>query len=275
MKNKALLIAVFVVFNIVCKAQDSISFKMHFLPLHKYEQTVTQQLKSITTFFASDSVLDVLKKEGISNPTIVNKTIIATSVTTTGDYDDNMKMPVLLIYQNVKDKDGTVLIPKGAGLMGTVKKNEMPQFDSIIIPAGSNDRLKTALNQVKNIFQQVQLPRTKMKVGDEYVHETPLTIPLPGMTLKAVVSVIYKLTGITDSVANFDLVMKAKFDTENASLQKGEGDGSGTLVYDRINEFPIKEILDYTMQMNVGTGEKSIKVEIDSNSSHNYVISNL
>ncbi|HVX27984.1 MAG TPA: hypothetical protein VHB70_16660, partial [Parafilimonas sp.] len=56
MKNKALLIAVFVVFNIVCKAQDSISFKMHFLPLHKYEQTVTQQLKSITTFFASDSV---------------------------------------------------------------------------------------------------------------------------------------------------------------------------------------------------------------------------
>src|SRR6516225_11731316 len=83
--------------------QDSISFAMTYLPMHKYELNIDQQLKSTTTFSGSDSVLDVLKKRGITNPTVVNKAISGTSITTTGAYNNNMTMPVQLIFKDVED----------------------------------------------------------------------------------------------------------------------------------------------------------------------------
>jgi hypothetical protein len=208
---------------------------------------------------------------------IVNKSMSVKAVTITGAYNDNDKMPIELKYQDATDKDGNVLIPKGAGFVGTVQKNKMPDFDSIILPDKNDITTKEALNKVKNIFQQINLPDAKMKLGDEYIYNTPINIPLPGMIFKGVISIIYKLKNVTDSLANFDLIMKINFDIDmdKVSVKSATGSGSGTLVYDRVNEFPVKEDINYTMLMAAGNDEKTIEVKINSNSSHNYIITKL
>ena len=134
MKKYIAVIGLLLLCNYLSKAQDSISFNMHYLPMHKYEQTAIQQLISTTTFSGNDSLLTVLKAKGVSNPMIVNKSMTVKAVTITGAYNDNDKMPIELKYQDTTDKDGNILIPKGAGFFGTVQKNAMPNFDSIVLP---------------------------------------------------------------------------------------------------------------------------------------------
>jgi hypothetical protein len=63
MKKHIAIVSLLLLCNYISKAQDSVPFNMHYLPMHKYEQTVTQQLTSTTTFSGNDSLLTVLKRK--------------------------------------------------------------------------------------------------------------------------------------------------------------------------------------------------------------------
>ncbi|HEY5405610.1 MAG TPA: hypothetical protein VIJ92_00920, partial [Ginsengibacter sp.] len=91
-------------------------------------------------------------------------------------------------------------------------------------------------------------------------------------------SVVYKLKTVTDSIAGFDLTMKMNFDIGMDSVarkQRGNGSGSGTMIYDRINSFPIKDEMHYTMQMAIESKGIKIQVEMTSNALHTYTITKL
>lgn len=259
-------------------AQDSVAFKMQYLPRHRYDLTVSQQLKSTTTFSGNDSIMAALKEKGLSNPTVVNKEINLKVSTTTGIYDKSDKMPIQLIYLQATNGGGKTLIPPGSGLSGTVERRKMPVYDSVILTDQNDLVTKNALLQVKNLVSQIRLPTATMKLGDEYVYTVPVNIPVATTVMKMVMSITYKLTNVSDSIAGFDLMMKITFDVAENDLEKnkrGSGSGYGTMVYDRINSFPVKEEMHYTMKMDIEEKGISIKVEVKSNSSNAYVITKL
>ena len=60
-----------------------------------------------------------------------------------------------------------------------------------------------------------------------YVYNTPINIPMPGMSFNGVISIIYKLKNVTDSLANFDLVMKVNFDIDMDKVPVKSATGTG------------------------------------------------
>jgi hypothetical protein len=243
--------------------------------MHKYDMAILQQSSFTTTYSGNDSVLAILKDKGITNPTVINREINGTAGTTTGAYDKSGKMPVQLLYQKLTAANGDILIPAGSGLLGTIQKDKMPVFDSVILSDQSDIKAKNVLMQVKDLVSQIHLPAARMKLGDEYVYTAPVSIPVANTVMKMVMSITYKLTNVTDSIAGFDLTMKINFDMQMDSVQaksRGTGSGGGVMIYDRINSFPIKEDLNYIMEMLVENKGISIKVEATSKSSHNYTI---
>ena len=275
MRKHVSLLFLCVLLQLCGRAQDSISFNMHYLPMHEYDMAIVQQSGYSTTYSGSDSVLAFLKDRGISNPTIVNHEINGTAVTTTGAYDKSGKMPVQLLYQKLTAANGDILIPAGSGLLGTMQKDSMPVFDSVIVSDQNDIKTKNILMKVKDLVSQIHLPAARMKLGDEYVYTTPVSIPVANTIMKMVMSITYKLTNVTDSMAGFDLTMKINFDMQTDSVtskSRGTGSGGGTLIYDRINSFPIKEDLHYSMEMLVENKGINVKVEATSKSSHNYTI---
>jgi hypothetical protein len=251
---------------------------MHYLPMHKYEQTVSQQMKSILSFSGNDSLLNILKEKGVANPMIINRKTDANALVTTGEYNNTtQQMPIELIFKEVKDGNGNTIIPNGAGFIGTVKQNSLPDVDSLILPDKKDSITRMALLQLKNLFQQIHLPEAKMKVGDEYKYTTPLTIPLSGITMKAEILITYRLMTVTDSLANFNMLMKVNFDfnMSGVTVKSAYGSGTGNLIYDRINDYPLKETIDYNIKMATEKNGITINVSLDSHSLHSYVITKI
>ena len=271
MKN-LLLILILSFLSIAASAQDSISFNMHYLPMHKYIQDASTEMKLTTTFSGSDSMLQALKDGGVSNPTTRERSLIIQGTSTTGAIDKNRVTPITTMFE-IKDGKGNVVIPRGAGLAGTVREDEMPEYDSTILPDGSDSTIKKVLLQTKNMLQQVTLPNKKMVVGDHYVQTTPMTIPVSGTVMKMNISIDYILKAVTDSIASFDLVMTADFNayfgTKNA---KGSGSGGGTLNYDRVNHFPSTDKLDFDLHLSLPNKDLSINIDVTEHSYHHYKI---
>src|ERR1043166_2181947 len=80
------------------KAQDSIQFRMHYLPLHQYYETVVQKFKIVTSYAGDDSIMEILKEKGINNPDTNNIEQNLKANITTGNYNSANKMPVQLVY---------------------------------------------------------------------------------------------------------------------------------------------------------------------------------
>ena len=257
--KKIILLLTFACCIFFCKAQDSVSFNMHYLPMRKYEQIVAQQIQTTLSFSGGDSVLNILKEKGISNPIITNRATNGKAIVTTGEYDNaTERMPIQLIFKELKDGNGNTLVPNGAGFTGTVKQNRMPDVDSLILP-DKKDSI------------------TRMAVGDEYTYTTPLTMPLGAFTIKANIIITYRLMTVTDSIANFNMLMKINFDfnMSGVTVKSADGSGTGNLIYDRTNDYPLKETIDYNMKMAAEKNGVTINVNLDSHSLHSYVITKI
>ena len=260
------------------QAQDSIAFNMLYLPMHRYDLNVSQLLTSTTSFEGNDSVMNALSDKGISNPTVVKRDIEGETAVITGQYNDIGVMPVKLIYLNLRNDKGDILIPSGSGLAGTAHEGKMPVFDSVILADKNDTTIRDVLLKVKNIFSQIKLPDSKMKLGDKYIYSTSLNIPIATIMMKMIISITYKLNSVTDSIAGFDLNMKIILDASMASMGNsihGTGTGNGIMFYDRVNHFPLKEDLRYKMQASFETHGVNIIVDVISNSSYNYIITKI
>jgi hypothetical protein len=143
------------------QAQDSIAFNMLYLPMHRYDLNVSQLLTSTTSFEGNDSVMNALSDKGISNPTVVKRDIEGETAVITGQYNDIGVMPVKLIYSNLRNGKGDILIPSGSGLAGTAHEGKMPVFDSVILADKNDTTIRDVLLKVKNIFSQIKLPDSK------------------------------------------------------------------------------------------------------------------
>jgi hypothetical protein len=252
---------------------------MHYLPLHQYYETVVQKFKIVTSFAGDDSIMEILKEKGVNNPDTNSIEQNLKANITTGNYNPADKMSIQLVYLQSLDGDGNEVIPAGTKMLGTIQKNKMPVFDSVVLANEKDDKTKAALAMVKNILSQSSLPSAKMRLGDEYVMKTPLVIPVGPVVMHMTVSTTYKLNKVTDSTAGFDLAMQIDFDMGDdkdlINSNNGKGSGSGVLIYDRIDNFPLKEDINYTLEMTVEKYGVVTKVQLTSTSSHNYKISTL
>lgn len=96
------------------------------------------------------------------------------------------------------------------------------------------------LQTVQNTSKQFIFPPKKLKVGDKFIQEAPLSIPLGTIKFDFLIKTHYKLLSITEGKANFDIIQEFVLTTviEDKDF-KATGKGKGAMVYDIANSYPV------------------------------------
>ena len=104
----------------------------------------------------------------------------------------------------------------------------------------ANDSVKVALmKMIKNIQGNIEFPDKAMKVGDTFVQTIPMDIPILGANAKIIGKTTYKLIGIQDNKAYFDINMVMTMDMAGKGMTMDvTGGGDGKMVFDTINGYP-------------------------------------
>jgi len=275
MKKLIYLSLLLIGFN--AEAQKGVVFKMKFLPNHDYSGSVNLDITCKVNLSGDNAVLDKLQTQGITFPLNANAVMKMTTDTKTGANGANNSFPLTMTFKfdelnvNLNGKEIPVPIPAAATTMniyGHVGADGKLMADSI----GGNkmkDTSQQKISQMMNSFQQrINFPDRPLHIGDTFTQDMPLGIPV-GTNMKMDAKTTYKLVNISNGTAFFDVTqsmnMAIPVKTETVTLI---GSGSGKLIFDIKNNFPIdfkdnitlkfagtieKVAIDATAQFNIGS----------------------
>ncbi|MFD1603108.1 hypothetical protein ACFSJW_06590 [Flavobacterium artemisiae] len=250
--KKALLLLLVIPFSNYGQSSKILDFNAGYAPETTYNQTTYTSSNYEVTYTGSEEILEVFKKNGATNPTKINKKYGIETQAKTGKIDKDGNFPITIEYLQSLDENGTSIIPSGTMLFGKASASSMPQMDSIVAN-NTEESFKNALFEtVKSMFSQVIMPQKKLKIGESFTQENPLTIPVAGINFEMIINTTYTLKRMTAKEAFFDIVqtytiklIESRFDTS------GSGTGSGKLIYDIPNHFISENNLDMEFDLNL------------------------
>ncbi|MGO3183874.1 MAG: hypothetical protein ACTIJ9_13695 [Aequorivita sp.] len=205
----------------------------------------------------SDEFLQRLKNNGIENPTITKDTSLLKSLSKTGRLTGN-NFPIdieLLESNNPSLNPGTKFY--GNSIDGVTK------IDSIYSTTMSEEKKRTLLPVMESMMNQIKYPNKKMKVGESFQQNNPMTIPIGDVTIEIEINSIYTLNKIGNGIGYFDLdqVYKIKSATKDYEM-KLDGSGKGQVEYDIKKQF----FTDYysEMEMDLTTNLEEFGIELQT-----------
>ena len=250
------------------QSQDLLKFKVQYKPETKYSQTIEQTSHSDMKYSGSEEFLQKLKDKGVQNPTITDKVSKIESVFTTGKLTDGTNFPLTMEFIKTTSSDGKKEIPDGTLIYGHGSIGNMPTLDSIVSSGLDEEFKKTLLQAMQSTFSQLSFPEKKVKIGESFSRESPLSIPIAGVTVEMAITTTYKLLSITNGIADFDVsqiyTMKS---TITKYTIKATGSGKGKLLYDVSNNYYLKYQIDTEMGMNM----KLDNFDLDLNSKSGFI----
>ncbi|PBQ33232.1 hypothetical protein CNR22_16100 [Sphingobacteriaceae bacterium] len=273
---KKILLALLLVNQIYSYSQskNSITFKIQYNPETKYSNTIEQTSYNEITYSGSKEFLRSLKDKGIENPTITNKSSKMETLFKTGKSTDGKNFPLTIEIVTTSSSDGKKDIPDGLLLYGHGSMGAMPTLDSVVSEGINEELKKTLLQTMQSMFSQLDLPERQVKVGEKFSIETPLNIPVAGVTLEMIITTTYKLLSVNNGVADFDVVNVYTMKTTITKYTiNATGSGKGKLLYDIANNYYVNYQTDTKMDMSMKLDNFNIDLKTKSGFSQTSVIS--
>lgn len=237
--KKATLLFLLALSGLSVSAQQTINFKIGYKPNMTYKQTTVQTNKTAMAFGEG---MEPMEQEAKSNST----TVINTGKAVNGEYSFVSEMNF------DKDTQAAASIPEGIKLIGKVKADGQLQIDTMEAP-GVDDQTREIMKQtLKANLTSVLVPERKVKVGESFTQITPTEMPMGPVTVMMETKTTYKLTKVEGKKAYFDVAQTVNMTTkvEGQDL-KGSGSGSGTIVYDIDNNYPVENNLSTNIKMDM------------------------
>lgn len=277
---KKIVLAILIFFPALNYAQSDkvLDFKIGYAPKMSYHQIVEQSSETELHYLASPEILENLKNKGVQNPTLGKTLTIMESVFTTGTTAKDGFFPVTIKFLKSTNSENKTVIPDGTLIYGKASAATMPQLDSIVSKDLDAAFKNTLLQTMQNMFSQIALPEKKLKIGESFVQETPLSIPIAGASVDMNISTTYKLINMTNQTANFDIVQKYTMNlliTEGQYNVTADGGGTGKLIYDIPNHFATSFKLDIGLNFDLKQDLFSLKVKSNSGFNQTVKISKL
>lgn len=239
-------------FSCNSQLQNSLTFKFQYKSETKYSQTIEQKSYSEVAYSGSVEFLQKLKDKGIKNPTIVNKESKIETVFKTGKSTNGTNFPLTIEIVKTTSSDGKKDIPDGILIYGNGSIGNMPTLDSIVSDGINEEFKKTLLQTMQSTFSQLNFPERQVKIGESFSVESPLSIPIAGLTVEMTITTNYKLLSIINGVADFDVSQLYTMKTIiTKHTIKATGSGKGKLFYDVLNNYYLKYQTDTEMEMNM------------------------
>ncbi len=251
MRKTIALIILLIQFSCSKPPQDSLTFKIQYQPEMKYNRSTERTSLTVMKFSGPEISLQRLKDRGVQNPTISDKKSRTETVLKTGKLTDGTSFPVALEIVKTISNDGKKEFPDGAIFKGQCKADSLPTFDSMVSD-GLDFNYKMALVELaQNTFSQLTFPEKKLKIGEQFSVEHPLSMPMEGSTIEMVVTTNYKLISISEGIAAFDI---SQTYTMTPALMdnsfKGSASGKGHLLYDIAQTVLLNYTINTEMEMN-------------------------
>jgi hypothetical protein len=238
MKKTFLLNLLILFTSINANAQDFLIFKVRYKPQTKYYQTFTINSKSSNTFSGSEEVLKRLNEKGVKNPTTTTRFIDSESITMTGKLNSKNFFPVTMEYVKAQKLNGEEIVPQGTLVYGKGTLDNMPVLDSVASNTINAEFKKFYLKSLNDLMSQITYPIKKLKIGESFIHENPLSMPGSKENLEMIIKTEYKLVSIKNNLGYFDIKQVYSMKSEISQKDfKGKGTGTGTMVYDIQNNF--------------------------------------
>jgi hypothetical protein len=278
MKKLLLLIALLLSF-LGSKAQESILFKIKFLPNNLYESTLNTNMNMEMNFFGDSASLKRIKDKGIKLPMMLSSVTNMNFSIKTGSLKSDKDYNIEICYKDINskqtingnEKEGQANPLKGETIFGNYTADGKIHVNSMS-GGDLNDGVRHQLEEMlDNLINQIKFPTERMKIGDTFNQEIPFVLPVAGTNLKATIKITYKLTKIEDQLAYFDLDESMDL---NLAIEKdskiitvnGSGIGSGNLIYNVKKNYAPKRNATLTMnyKMLMGTITVTGKADITS-----------
>lgn len=265
MKKIFFLLFASLTFSSYSQSSQVLEFNAGYAPEYVYKQLIQTFSETEINYIGSNAFLESLKSQGVQNPTIQKTGMEMETVSETGKMDKEGNFPITITYLKSESNDGQTIIPNGTMLYGKVSLSTMPKLDSISAK-GLDETFKQSIFEiVKSTFSQVSIPIKKIKVGDSFSQETPLTIPVAGIKFEMLITTTYKLKNIINQKANFDItqVYKMKVNESEYNME-ASGNGTGTLTYDIPAHYITENTTDINLHLKLKRDDFSLKVNSKS-----------
>ena len=242
-----------------CQSQQEIDFKVGYLPNFNYSLTQKQISESNILYIASDEIIENLKNNGYSNPTITKDTTVLRSVSKTGELNGN-QFPLNIEVLESSNKS----LGKGMRMHGNYV-NESIKIDSISNSSMSDKSKMELLTSMETMMNQIKYPNRKIKVGESFEQKNPMSMPISDVTIEMEINSIYTLKKVENGVGYFDLdqVYTIKSATKDYKMEL-DGIGKGQIDFDIKKQFFTKFYLE--MEMNLKTELEAFSIELQTKS---------
>lgn len=267
MKSILLLMLALTQISVHGQTTDGFTFRVQYKPETTYTQTLEQSSHSDIKYSGSKEFLQMLKNKGVQNPTIVDKVSTTESVVKTGIMTDGTQYPLTIEFVKSTSSDGKNIIPNGTVIYGRVSNGTMPSLDSVVSAGLTVEYKKTLLQAMQSTFAQISFPEKKVKVGESFSIESPLSIPVAGVTIEMTITTTYTLLNVTNGIADINVsqTYKMKANTSKYTI-KATGSGKGKMLYDD----SIGTMLKYTMDTEMTADMKLEQYDLSIRSSNGF-----
>jgi len=264
--KKIQAIAAAVLFTVSAFAQQKeLDYKVDYKPATVYNTTTTN-IGKVTITFSGEGADDMVAAQGMDNPMVQEMNTSMKGILTTGKQNGNI-IPFQMDLPAEGNADIAKIMPNGAKIYGKKEIGKTPVFDSISAK-GAQKMVKDAMFEtMKATVEKSFVPAKKLKIGESFSQDIPLSIPMGPMELQMTNKMTYTLKKIEGGKAYFDTtsILTASTEVEGQEL-KGNGTGTGKIIYDIaaaynvLQEDDVKMSMDMEMQgiqMNIATDTKT------------------
>lgn len=264
------------------KAQDGVLFKMAYQPNKDYATTMKMNMVFIVDLSGDQEILDKMKQSGFTPPIDAVMNMSLSGHTVTGAFDANKNFPAKISFKfddmSVKVGDREMPIPQNAfgnetTIYGHVGADGKLKADSL---NGNNlrDTAEQKVSQLLNtIHNKIKFPDHPLRVGDTFVQEIPLNIPIANNNPKVDIKATYKLVSINNGKAYFDILQNGNITVNVKEVNLViTGTGMGKMVYDIKNTYPTNYKTDLDLKVDGKVKTLVIKGDVKLNAEYNYII---
>lgn len=249
------------------QSNQILDFKAGYAPETNYLQTTINSSDYEVMYSGSETFLETLKNSKVQNPSKIKTVFNLETVSKTGKSDKSGNFPITIEYLKSVDLDGKTIIPNGTLIYGKASLSTMPEIDSIVSKDMEEDFKNTVFQMVKNTFSQLALPHKKLKIGESFTQESPLTLPIAGINIEMQITTVYNLKSINAKNAFFDVTQTYTMKmSDNRFETNGSGIGKGNLIYDIPNHF----ISENNLEMDFTLGLKHTDFALDLKSKSDF-----
>lgn len=239
---------------------EALILKVQFQPEKTYSITTIRGTETVITYSGQDIAMRKLKSMRVKNPTISKIRTKTDAELVTGKSSADSSFQVSLTYKKIMSLDGKNEIPEGTVVQGEIKGEALPTFNKVFSNTLSIDQRIQLLQTVQNTFEQFKFPEQRLKIGDKFSTDHPVSMPMEDSTIEIVVTTTYKLLSIKNDMAQFELSQSYKMTpTMMDNSFTGSGSGKGLLSFDVVNSL----ITDYSIKTELEMNKKLDYYEFD------------